>query len=304
MKYLKGLNKLTEGLLFLLLPLVVFYWSLTLIKFDIVKPFISVLGSFIDPMMSPFKTFIEYKVYYTDYIIDYTILIFAGIVLVTALLFTINGHLLNFVEEIINRAKLQAKLQENLKKQEEAKQEYIKEVNRYQTIYVLLKLIKNEPNASYLIKKDENDFFSAGIVDSYENSLSNAYKKFSARHVGAKSIGNNMHGYIFTNLNKFLEYLPFFMDKLEEVNKGMLDLNIKFEYEIACHCSYSDSTSDVDFEIASKILNLCGKQEILLSELLKNRLELLENSNFKLHSRGIYLIHDKQMDVYKLQFDD
>lgn len=304
MKYLKGLNKLIEGLLFLLLPLVVFYWSLTLIKFDIVKPFISILGSFIDPMMLPFKTFIEYKVYYTDYTIDYTILIFAGIVLVTAFLFTINGHLLNFVEEIINRAKIQAQLQENLKKQEEAKQEYLKEVNRYQTIYVLLKLIKNEPNASYLIKKDENDFFSAGIVDSYESSLSNAYKKFSARHVGAKSIGHNMHGYIFTNLNKFLEYLPFFMGKLEEVNKGMLDLNIKFEYEIACHCSYSDSTSDVDFEIASKILNLCGKQEILLSELLKNRLELLENSNFKLHSRGIYLIHDKQMDVYKLQFDD
>jgi len=50
-------------------------------------------------------------------------------------------------------------------------------------------------------------------------------------------------------------------------------------------------------------LNLCGDKEILLSEILKSRLGIIENKNFKLYSRGIYLIKDKQMDVFKFKLD-
>ena len=100
-----------------------------------------------------------------------------------------------------------------------------------------------------------------------------------------------------------MQFLPYLTERIEEINKGMLDLNVKFSYKTACHCSITDASAGVDFNITSKILNLCGDKEILLSELLKNRLDLTENKNFKLNSRGIYLIKDKQMDVFKIQFN-
>ena len=114
---------------------------------------------------------------------------------------------------------------------------------------------------------------------------------------------NNLNSYIFTDINKFVAFLLFFKERVEEVNKGMQDLNIKFDYKIACHCSFSDASTSVDFEITSKILNLCHPKDILVSELLQNRLTLSENNNIKLFSRGIYLMNDKQMDVFKLKFD-
>ena len=301
-KFFRSLLKLTEGTLFILLPVIVFYWSLTLVNIDIVKPFISILGSFIDPLMLPFKSYIEYSVKYeNDYTVNYSILIFAGIVLFAAFMFTIMGNILNFIENIIENIKLKIKTQDNLRKKQEEKQEYLKEIKRNNTIYIILKLIKNESKESYLIKGEGDDFFSVGLIDSYETSLVNVYKKFSGKLYGNIGGTNNLNRYIFTDINKFLEFLPFFATRIEEVNKGMLDLNIKFDYKIACHCSYIDTSANVDFEITSKILNLCGNREILLSELLKNRLEIIENNNFKLYSRGIYLIKDKQMDVFKFK---
>jgi hypothetical protein len=303
-KFIKGLFKLVEGILFIFLPVVVFYWALTLVNIDIVKPFTAILGSFIDPLIVPFKSSIEYSVEYDkDYTVNYTILFFAGIVLGTAFMFTIIGRILDFIEKILNKIKLNVKKQEKLRKKREEKQEFIKEVTKNNTLYVMLKLTRNQPKESYLMKDKKDDFFSVGLVDSYETSLANVYKKFSGKTYKNPDGTNNLNNYIFTDINKFLEFLPFLKERVEEVNKGMIDLNVKFDYKIACHCSYSDASALVDFEITSGILNLCGDREILLSELLKDLLETTDNNNFRLFSRGIYLIKDKQMDVFKLKFD-
>jgi hypothetical protein len=281
----------------------VFYWSLTLINLDIVKPFIAILGSFIDPLILPFKSSIEYTVNYGDFTVNYTILIFGVMILCTVLMLTIIGRILNFIEKIIDNLKIKIKNKEQLRKIEEDKQEFIKELNRNRTIYVILKLTKNAQQEAYLIKENSEDFFSVGLVDSYENSIANIYKKFSGKFYGNIDGSDNITGFIFTDTKKVVEFLTFLPVHIEEVNKGMLDLNTIFDYKIACHSSYSDASANVDFEITSKILNLCGSKEILLSELIKSKLEILENNNFRLYSRGIYLIKDKQMDVYKLQFD-
>ncbi|HBG49929.1 MAG TPA: hypothetical protein DDW90_10610 [Cyanobacteria bacterium UBA9971] len=303
-KFLKGLSKLIEGILFIFLPIVVFYWSLTLINLDIVKPFITILGSFIDPLILPFKSYLEYKITYeNDYTVDYTILLFAVMILCIAFMFTLIGNILDFVIKITEKIKNKVKMQEVIRKKQEEKQFFINEVVKNNTVYVVLKLTKNQTKESYLIKGEEDDFFSVGLVDSYETSLKNVYKKFSAKPFGNLEGTRGLNNYIFSDIDKFLEYLPFFIERIEEVNKGMNDLNIKFSYEIACHCSYSDTSAQVDFDITSAILNLCGDREILLSELLKSRLGVLENKNFKLYSRGIYLIKDKQMDVFKFKPD-
>jgi len=301
-KFLKGISKLIEGILFIFLPIVVFYWSLTLINLDIVKPFITLLGSFIDPLILPFKSYLEYKIIYeNDYTVDYTILFFAVMILCLAFMFTIFGNILDFINNIIEKIQNKVKMKEVIRKKQEEKQSFINEVTKNNTIYVVLKLTKNQTKESYLVKGEEDDFFSVGLVDSYETSLKNVYKKFNGKPFGRLGGTSGLNNYIFTDINKFLEYLPFFMERVEEVNKGMKDLNIKFSYAIACHCSYSDASAQVDFDITSAILNLCGDREILLGELLKSRLGVIENNNFKLYSRGIYLIKDKQMDVFKFK---
>ncbi|OGH95940.1 MAG: hypothetical protein A2039_02735 [Candidatus Melainabacteria bacterium GWA2_34_9] len=301
-KLLKGLFKLIEGILFIFLPIVVFYWSLTLINLDVVRPFITILGSFIDPLILPFKSYLEYKITYeNDYTVDYTILFFAVMILCTAFIFTLIGRILDFINNIIEKIQNKIKMQDVIRKKQEEKQAYINEVTKNNTIYVVLKLTRNQTKEAYLIKSEDADFFSVGLVDSYESSLKNVYKKFNGKNFGRLGGTNGLNNYIFTDINKFLEYLPFFMERIEEVNKGMQDLNIKFSYEIACHCSYSDASAQVDLDITSTILNLCGDREILLSELLKSRLGVTENKTFKLYSRGIYLIKDKQMDVFKFK---
>jgi len=303
-KFLKNIFKLIEGILFILVPVIVFYWSLTLVNLDIVKPFIALLGSFIDPLILPFKSYIDYSITYEEnYTVNYTSLFFAVIILITGFIFILIGNILNFIEKIMDKTKLKFKKQAQLRKKQAEKQEFVNEIKKNNTFFVILKLIKNQPKESYLIKEEGNDFFSVGLVDSYETSLINIYKKFSGKAFGHLGGTNNLNSYIFTDIDKFLEFLPFFKERIEEVNKGMLDLNVKFDYKIACHCSYSDTSAQVDNEITSLILNLCGNREIIISEILKNRIEVLENNNFKLYSKGIYLIKDKQMDIFKLKSD-
>lgn len=301
-KLLKNLNKLIEGILFLILPVVIFYWALSLVNLDFVKPFIVGLGSIIDPLMSPFKDFVHYTVDYDTFTVDYSILLFAGLILAAALTLTLLGHILNFIDIIIEKIQFKIKLSEDLRKKQEEKQEFINEIKKNNTFYVIVKLTRLEPKDSYLLKSENDDFFSVGLIDSYESSLANIYKKYSAK-LHTNGGYNNFNTYIFNDIGKVLEFLPFFMNRVEEVNKGMLDLNIKFDYKIVLHCSYSSTSAPVDIEIASKILNLCDNKEILLSEILKNRLDIIENPKYRLYSRGIYLINDKQMDVFKLKLE-
>ena len=303
LKFLKKANKLIEGVLFLVLPVVVFYWSLTLVNLDIVKPLISALGSVIDPFIDPIRPFITYSNNYDNMTVDYTILIFATILMCTAFLFTLNGNILDYIDTTLEKVKEKKLQREKIKQQEEERQAYVQEINRNRTIYVILKLIKNAPNEAYLVKDESNDFFSAGIIESYERSIKEAYLKFGGETYNKFSNEENLNCFIFYDINKFLHYLPYLMDRVEEVNKGMLELNIKFDYQVACHCSYSEASAEVDLGITHKILNLAGSKEILLSELLKCRLDTLCDRDFKLFSRGIYLLNDKQMDVYKIQFD-
>lgn len=303
LKLFKGLNKFIEGILYVFIPIIVFYWSLTLVNLDIIRPLVIVIGVFIEPLMHPLKNYITFIVHYDGFSVDYTILVFAGLILAIAVLFTINGNILTFIEIIIEKIKYEAKIKDRKRKAKETEEEYIKEINKNRTIYVLLKLTRNQVRESYLIKDDGNDFFSVGLIDSYENSIYEFYKKFSGKPCGIIGGVNNQRGFIFTDINDFLKFLPYLSERIEEINKGMLDLNTVFTYKTACHCSLTDANADIDLDITAKILNLCGNKEILLSELIKERLELTENKNFKLYSRGIYLINDKQMDVFKLIYN-
>lgn len=303
LNFIKSLNKLVEGLLFLVLPVIVFYWALTLLSPNIVAPFVAILGGIFNPVIDPFRPYITYKVNYDNMTVDYTVLLFAFLVMFTAFLCTINGHILNFIEKISKKAAAKQKEQEIIKQREVERQEYINEINKNKTIYTVLKLTKNAPNESYLIKEDGSDFFSQGIVDSYEKTIKDAYLKYEGIHKTNKTDEENANCFIFYDIEKFLNYLVYLQDKVEEVNKGMLDLNVRFDYQVACHCSYSDASAEIDFDITSKILNLSANKEILLSELLTNRLNLLEDKYFNLLSRGIYLLNDKQIDVFRIEFN-
>lgn len=301
-KLLKDFNKIIEGILFLILPIIVFYWSLTLLNIDIVRPLIAAVGLIIDPLIEPFRPYISYSMSYENMTVDYTVLLFAAGVLCTAFLFTVNGAVLQFIEDKCNEIDNIRRHKENLKQEEEERQAYIRTLNKNRTIYVIFRLIKNAPKESYLLKEGKQDFFSGGIIESYEKSVLEAYLKFGGEKRENTTDTENAECFIFYDIYKFLKFLPFLIERINEVNKGMFDLNVKFDYKIAAHCAYSDASAEADFSITSKILNLASSKEILLSELLKCRIDTLENQNFILLSQGIYLLNDKQTDVFKIEF--
>ena len=144
----------------------------------------------------------------------------------------------------------------------------------------MLRIIKIKQHEDYLVKGDDGPF-SVGLVDSYQLSLVNLAKKFSGKQYHNFNAGEETYSFVFTDIEKFLQYLKFLNQKMKEINKGTAELNTIFDTEIACSCSYSIATIDNDLAFIHKILKLCGKGEILITDTLKERIKAL-NSGFKI----------------------
>jgi len=304
-KLVKKILKLTEGILIIFLPVVIFYWILSLINLDFINPITTALGSYLEPIMAPLRSFLKLKIKYNNSHVDYFIILYAIFIVMLAYILNFIGKGLSFLENTIDKVKLNIKKQERARMVEQERFEQKRELDKNNNFYVALKIIKHQPKETYLLKSSDEDVFSVGLVDSYETSIQKFCTKFSGRLYGKIVNSKNVYGIIFDDVNKLLDYLSALHPRIIEINKGMLDLNIKFEYKIACHCSYSDASADIDFDILNKIINLCGVNDILLSELLKCKLENYEYSKkFRIFSRGIYLIKDKQVDLFKLGFEE
>ena len=62
------------------------------------------------------------------------------------------------------------------------------------------------------------------------------------------------------------------------------------------------ATAETDLMVTERILNLVGKNEIYLTNLLKEKLENVDTDiNLKFESKGLYLFDKKDIEVYKMQ---
>ena len=76
---------------------------------------------------------------------------------------------------------------------------------------------------------------------------------------------------------------------------------MKLTATIACHCSANEDSAHMDLGIANKIMTLGAENELLTSEIFKNKYEATkEESNLRFNPRGIYTINTVQMEIFQV----
>jgi len=297
LKLLKTLSKICEGILWLYLPIVLFYWSLTLINLDAISPLKAVVGSIVQPLVAIIEEYFNFG----GAGVNYAPLILGIMVIILAVVFIITLKILNFIEKKLNDVKIKIKEQQELKIKLQEKEAHIQELEKNKVLFIMLKVDKSQQHENYLVKSDK-DSFTVGLVDSYETSIKNIAKNFSGKEYNDINAGSEIKNYIFTDTEKFLIYLIYLIDKIKEINKGTADLNTIFTYTITCSCGYDAATAQTDFQITGKMLNLAGNNEILITETLRKKFEYLDTDiQMKFESKGLYILDNKDVDVYRLK---
>lgn len=302
-KNLKSLCKLIEGLMWLYLPIVLFYWALTLVELNAIASLKAFIGVIVQPLIETIDNYFDFQVYFRNTEVDYTPVILAIGVAFSACLFWGGANALDVLEKKLENAKIDLLKRKESKKLEKEKEAFVEELDKNRVLYVMLKLIKIEKHDNYLIKNDK-DSFSVGFIDSYETSIKNIATNFSGKSYIDFDAGAEITNFIFTDTEQFILYLIYLDEKVKEINKGTADLNTVFSYSLACSCSYSTTTAEIDFQLTNKLLNLVGKEEIFITSVLKNKLENLNTDmSMKFESKGIYMLDNKHIDTYKLKIN-
>lgn len=302
MKFLKGLNKLIEGTLLLIVPVVVFYWFLLVINLEVLNPFAATLGGIFNQYIDIVRSVVHYEIPYNEGIIDFTPLIFAGCVLAVSFIFAGIGNILNSVEQIFVKAKLVAKEKEDKKLAEQSKVKFLEMLAKNKVVYLVLKLRKKASKSSYLFEVDSenqgNDQFTPIFDDVLDSAQSFKAKKYENNY----DEDENTYFFLFYNVTDAIDYSFSVLNKIQQADKELVKIGSRVSASISCHCGLNENNSTFDFPTTLRILSLCGEQEIVTSELFKNKYEALKaESNLVFDSKGIYNIENKQMEIYALR---
>lgn len=300
-KFLRLINRLLEGFCWFYLPIILLYWALTLITIAAVEPLKNVVGIFVQPPVRVIDEYFNFQFMLGGTEVDYTPIALAGVVTVCAICSVLVTQVLDFISIKINDVKMEMLRKAEIKNQQKEKEEYLQELERNKAIYVLLKLEKVQKHESYLVQQGE-DIFSKGMIESYETSIKNMAKNFAGVEYKDFKSENGAVCFVFNDAKKFIRYISVFTGKIPEINQGTADLNTIFSYTMACSCSYDVATAETDLAVTERIHNLVGKNEIYLTNLLKEKLENVETDiNLKFESKGLYLFDKKDIEVYKMQ---
>lgn len=301
LKNIKTLVKIFEGLMWLYLPIVMIYWSLSLVNMEEIAPLKATVGVMVLPLVIILDKYFDFQFSFKGEEVDYTPVILAAVVSSCAFIAMFTTKFLDFIEEKLDLARIENIRKKEKMTKEEQKELLIQELNRNKILYVMLRLIKIQKHDSYLINEGADDF-TVGLIDSYENTIKNIASNFNGKLLKDYESEPDVINYLFTDTDQFLLYLHYLTEKIKEINKGTeIDLNTIFSYSIACNCSYDTATAETDLKHTNKILNLVGKEEIYITSVLKQKLENLDTEvKMKFVSKGLYILDEKDFDVYKL----
>jgi hypothetical protein len=301
MKAMIWVCRFFEGALLFFVPVVIFYWILAMTDIQAMSPITNLLGQFLSPLLRFTRGFVNYKIHFNGDVIDSVPLFLSFIILFLSFLFFIAGRILTHLEDAVYKVQIKVKADDIRRHSEKTKNKFLEELAKNKVVYLVLKFRKKDSSFSYLYQ-EEDDPFSEGIF----NNLINGAVEYSSHFSGKKwkqqeNKGGN-YKFLFYNVTDAIDYSFYINNKVQEINKDILDMSKKLHYKIACHSSYSEITAEKDFGIAERILELCGENEILASTLFKNKYNALkEETNIKFDSKGIYNMGEEQIEVFHLK---
>jgi uncharacterized protein YggT (Ycf19 family) len=300
MRFFKGIVKLLETILVLTIPILLFYWFISVINLQFLKPFEALLGSIFMPFLSFIKSYNNFTMMYEGVEIDFTPLVLAAALLATFFVSLGLEKVLDIIESAIIHFKNKSKEIEKVHNNELQRNKYIEELAKNKVTYLTLKFHQKQGSNAYLYANKE-DIFGEGLLSTMLNDVIIKSKEYKAKDYKSSDIEKEMYSLIFYSITNAIDYAFYVCNKVEEINREVMDQDKKLYFKISCHCSYTEITAIKDFHIATKILNLSGNNEISVSELFKNKYEALkETTNIVFDSKGIYNIDDQQMEIFSL----
>jgi hypothetical protein len=301
MKQIRGLCKGVQAFLLFIIPIILLYWFLSLIKLDALKPLTAVFGVVLDPFVMMVRSIISYELNYNDIKVDFTHLIGVGFIVIIYIILEFINNSINLMEESCRKTKEKIKQAEQIKQQNLIRKTYLEALAQNKIVYLVLKLKTNETSAAYLCNK-ENDIFSEGITNTVINNILESSEKYDSKKYKDFKGPDDSYNFIFYNIADAIDYSLYIYNKIIEANRNIIDPSIRLFFKIACHCSSTEESATTDLRITNKLMNLCGEYEIMTTELFKEKYDALEHeTNLTFVSKGIYCIDDKQMETYQLK---
>lgn len=300
MNFLRGLNKFIQGLLILWIPVIILYWILTLVNISFLKPFEAILGSFMQPFIKISASIYHYEMVYEDGVVNFDPLIFAGMIFALSFVFAGIDKILAFIELMLEKGKVKARELEEKRVNYMLKQKYLEILAKNKIIYVVLKFRKKDSTSSFLYEQQEDSAAKLEIpdlikqIEKYTTGLN--FKKYE--------IGKDKHmlHMVFYNVTEAIDFGFKVYNHVTELNVDSAKTGTKYNFGMACHCAHNEKNAEEEFQVTSKILNITGENEILSSEIFKNKYEALKSeSNIKFETRGIYTIKQDQIEIYHLK---
>ena len=301
MKFLRTIIILIEGILLFLIPVVLFYWFLLILDLNILQPIVYFLGKVFNPFLSVINLFVHFQINYKEKVIDLNPFLLAVVLLLITFVFYGIEKVLNFIEFIINKAIIRAKELKQIEQIELIKKDFLEALAKNKFTYIVLKFCKIETSSAYLYNSSD-DFFSEGVLSSVLKGLVDSSEKFNGKKHTNFTGEDDTYNYIFYEITDGIDFIFNVHNRVMEINDKILDQSQRLYFTASFNCGYSEETSDKDILTANKILNLCDKDQILASELFRNKYEAVkEESNIKFISKGIYNINNDQIEIFELK---
>ena len=238
MRLLKGITKFFEGILLLLIPLILFFWFLSVINLQFTKPFEAILGAMFNPYLDSIKALVQTELVYSDTNVDFAPLILSAIVLAGFFVFFAVEKILDIIDNTFNHVKKQTQETQKHKEADLMRIKFIEELARNKVIYLSVKFKQKATSSAYLYRED-NDFFGAGILGTMINDICLKAKDFNAKRIYDFKGENNTFYFVFYDIVEAIDYAFFINNKTVEINRDVLDQGKKLYYLISCHCAYS-----------------------------------------------------------------
>ena len=300
MKFLQALNRIIQGILLFIVPVVIFYWFLAVTGLELLKPFVAIFDVIFNPLNSIIRAFVPFGLPYENKIIDFTGLILAGIFLCCSFVTMSIDKMLIIIENSIKAAKERAQEQELKKKKDIERVKHFEEMAKNKVIYFVLKFNKKENTASYLYGQNSSsadDRIDSGIKEMLDYSAN-----FSGRKYEECESSSNCHRFIFYDVTDGIDYAFYVFNRLSQLNNEVSSAGQGVMASVGCHCSYNENTAKKDFIVAEKVGSLGNNLELVVSELFKNKYEAMKvESNLKFSSKGIYCIDDNNIEIFQIK---
>lgn len=299
MDKIKYFFKFLQIIILFIIPAIVTYWVLNLIELNFLNGITSLLGMLLDPLIGFFNMFFHYEMEHAGYMIDFTPM---ALVLFLFIVFLIAGQLEKIIESTrlaIIEGQERTRQKTEREEQQQIQNDFIDSLGKNKVHYLLIKFNKHDTALSYLSNAfgdEEKDNIANDII---KNILSTS-KKLGSTHYNRLYDETDIFNFIFYDIDSALRFAKYLQQEVKKQAAELIKIGANIEFAGVLHCTMSEYSSNTDLPVMEKVVNLAETNEILATELYKNKAELFHNANVQFTTKGIYALNGKRSEIYSV----